>query len=147
MPETDSPSPAPTEQTCLLPRRRTSPRTARHKLRDFLTPFPVGELLLPAGELIVTELVTNSLQHARVPRDRHILARFHLSPDDTLRIEVHDADREKPTVHPGPVPAHSETGRGLFLVQELATQWGCCPREGGIGKFVWCHISAEAAAA
>ncbi|MFJ6776929.1 ATP-binding protein [Kitasatospora sp. NPDC091257] len=84
-------------------------------------------------------------QHCRAPRDRLIFVRFQLSPDDTLRIEVHDADGEKPS--PRCPSTTTETGRGLLLVRELATQWGCCPREGGIGKFVWCHISPERAVA
>ncbi|WP_316526366.1 ATP-binding protein [Kitasatospora brasiliensis] len=143
MPE--SVSPAPISQTCRLTRHRRSAGTARQKLHDFLLPHPSGELLLPTGELLVSELVTNAIQHCRAPRDRHILVRFHLAPDHTLRIEVHDADSEKPVIQP--ISNSSETGRGLFLVQELAQSWGCCPREGGIGKFVWCHISPEAAAA
>ncbi|GHF92476.1 ATPase [Kitasatospora xanthocidica] len=145
MSETDSPSPAPTESTCRLPRSRTSPSLARQRLRDFLSPFPVGELLVPTGELLVSELVTNAVQHARAPRDRLIHVRFHLAPDGTLRIEVHDADSEKPVLRDAPVCA--ETGRGLLLVHELARSWGCCPREGGIGKFVWCHVSPEESAA
>ncbi|MFJ2575676.1 ATP-binding protein [Kitasatospora aureofaciens] len=143
MPETVSPSP--TEQTCWLPRHQRSPRTARQELRDFLTPLPSGEPLLPTGELLVSELVTNAIQHARAPRDRLIFVRFQLAPDNTLRIEVHDADSEKPTLRDA--SDSDEAGRGLLLVQELATQWGCCPRKGGIGKFVWCHVSPEAAAA
>ncbi|MFH8379613.1 ATP-binding protein [Kitasatospora sp. NPDC018058] len=143
MPETVSTTPA--EQTCWLPRHRKSPRTARQELRSFLLPHPCGEPLLPTGELLVSELVTNSVQHARVPRGRLIFVRFHLSPDATLRIEVHDADSEKPM--PRPISTSAETGRGLFLVQELAQSWGCSPREGGIGKFIWCHVTPEAAAA
>ncbi|MFJ2187541.1 ATP-binding protein [Kitasatospora sp. NPDC087861] len=140
MPETVSP--IPTEQTCWLPRQSKSPRAARQELRDFLLPLPSGEVLLPIGELLVSELVTNAIQHARAPRDRLIFVRYHLAPDDTLRIEVHDANSKEPTLHPA--SASAETGRGLLLVQELATQWGCCPRKGGIGKFVWCHISSPA---
>ncbi|MFG2842256.1 ATP-binding protein [Kitasatospora sp. NPDC048296] len=133
------------EQTCWLPRHHKSPRAARHELREFLLPRPSGELLLPIGELLVSELVTNAVQHARAPRGRLIFVRFQLSPNSTLRIEVHDADSEKPTLRPA--PTSSETGRGLFLVQKLAQSWGCSPREGGIGKFIWCHVTPEAAAA
>ncbi|WP_037901190.1 ATP-binding protein [Streptomyces sp. NRRL S-350] len=143
MPETDSPSPA--EHACRLPRHRKSPGAARRELRDFLAPFPVGELLLPTGELLVSELVTNAVQHARVPRDRLIHVHFHLAPDGALRIEVHDADSEKPTLRD--VPVSAETGRGLLLVRELARSWGCSPREGGVGKSVWCRITPEGAAA
>ncbi|SDT62574.1 Histidine kinase-like ATPase domain-containing protein [Streptomyces sp. TLI_053] len=145
MPETHSPSPTPSEQTCWLPRHHKSPRAARRELREFLLPHPAGEPLLPVGELLVSELVTNAVQHARAPRGRLIFVRFLLSLDDTLRIEVHDADSEKPSLRPA--TSADESGRGLLLIQELATQWGCCPRVGGIGKFVWCHLSPDAAAA
>ncbi|MER7769417.1 ATP-binding protein [Kitasatospora sp. NPDC096140] len=144
MPETVSPAPA--EQTCWLPRHHKSPRAARQELRDFLLPHPSGKPLLPTGELLVSELVTNAVQHARTPRGRLIFIRFHLSSDDdTLRIEVHDADSEKPSLRD--TTTADESGRGLLLVHELATQWGCSPRAGGIGKFVWCHVSAPAEAA
>lgn len=95
--------------------------------------------------MLLSELVTNAVQHCHAPRDRLIFVRFQLSPDAALRIEVHDADSEKP--NPRPSPTCAESGRGLLLVQELAQSWGCCPRQGGIGKFVWCHISPEPAAA
>ncbi|TYC73288.1 ATP-binding protein [Streptomyces sp. CB01881] len=145
MPETVSPSPISTEQTCWLPRHRKSPRAARQELRSFLLPHPSGERLLPTGELLVSELVTNAVQHSRAPRGRLIFVRFHLAPDITLRIEVHDADSGRPTLRDA--ADSDEAGRGLLLVHELATRWGCCPRRGGIGKFVWCHISPEGAAA
>ncbi|MFE2106336.1 ATP-binding protein [Kitasatospora sp. NPDC059463] len=143
MPETVSPTPI--ERTCWLPRHRKSPRLARQELRSFLLPFPSGELLLPSGELLVSELVTNAVQHAHAPRDRLIFILFRLAPDLTLRIEVHDADSEKPALRAA--SDSDEAGRGLLLVHELATQWGCCPRIGGVGKFVWCHISPDTTAA
>ncbi len=143
MPMTLNPSPA--NRSCWLPRHHKSPRAARQELREFLLPHPYTEPLLPTGELLVSELVTNAIQHARTPRDRLIFVRFQLSPDATLRIEVHDADSEKPTLRDAPTSA--ETGRGLLLVHELAHSWGCDPRAGGIGKLVWCHVSPEAAAA
>ncbi|MFE6050511.1 ATP-binding protein [Kitasatospora sp. NPDC056446] len=151
MPETDSPSPspspAPSAKAWQLPRRRTSPGVARRRLRDFLAPFPVGELLLPTGQLLVSELVTNAVRHTRVPRDRLIGVHFRLTPDGTLRIEVHDADSEKPVLRDTPAPVSADSGRGLLLVDALARSWGCSPRAGGIGKFVWCHITPEEDAA
>ncbi|MFF7455972.1 ATP-binding protein [Kitasatospora sp. NPDC008115] len=128
-----------------MPRHRKSPRIARQELRSFLHPHPSGELLLPSGELLVSELVTNAVQHAHAPRDRLILIRFHLAPNRILRIEVHDADSEKPALRAA--SDSDEAGRGLLLVHELATEWGCCPRINGIGKFVWCHVSPDRSAA
>ncbi|MFD7452323.1 ATP-binding protein [Kitasatospora sp. NPDC059827] len=144
MPET--PCPAPDEQTCWLPRHPKSARAARQELHAFLHSHPSREHLLPTGELLLSELVTNAVTHTRTPRDRLIFVRLQLSSPTTLRIEVHDADSEKPSLR-HPASPTSETGRGLFLVQELAQSWGCCPRRGGIGKFIWCHITAPAAEA
>ncbi|MFF4813422.1 ATP-binding protein [Kitasatospora sp. NPDC001309] len=133
------------EQTCWLPRHPKSPRNARQELRSFLLPHPSAEPLLPTGELLLSELVTNAVTHTRTPRDRLIFVRLQLPSPTTLRIEVHDADSEKPSLRPASLT--SDCGRGLLLVQELASQWGCCPRRGGIGKFIWCHITAPAAEA
>ncbi|MFI9332075.1 ATP-binding protein [Kitasatospora sp. NPDC052868] len=142
MPETVSTTP--TEHACWLPRHRKSPNAARRELRRFLAGHPDGENLLPTGELLLSELVTNAVQHARTARGRLIQIRFGLARDH-LRIEVHDADSERPALRDA--LECDEAGRGLLLVHELAQSWGCCPRRGGIGKFVWCHIAPEAAAA
>ncbi|WP_063794982.1 ATP-binding protein [Kitasatospora sp. MBT66] len=147
MPETVSATPpSPAEHACWLPRHRKSPGAARRELRSFLADHPDSENLLPTDELLLSELVTNSVQHARTARGRLIQIRFGLA-DSLLRIEVHDADSEKPALRSSSDPDSDEDGRGLLLVHELATQWGCSPRAGGIGKFVWCHISADPAAA
>ncbi|MCC9310912.1 ATP-binding protein, partial [Kitasatospora sp. RB6PN24] len=55
-----------------------------------------------------------------------------------LRVEVHDAASDK---LPAPVSAgvEDECGRGLLLVERLAREWGCGPRQ-GIGKMVWATI-------
>ncbi|MFG3223425.1 ATP-binding protein [Kitasatospora sp. NPDC048194] len=143
MPETVSTTPA--EQTCWLPRHPRSPRAARQELRSFLLPLLAGESLLHVGELLVSELVTNAVRHARTPRGRLIFVRFQLLPDHILRIEVHDAGNGKPTLRDA--TTCSETGRGLLLLHQLAQSWGCSPRAGGVGKFVWCHVSPEAGAA
>ncbi|WP_459649398.1 ATP-binding protein [Kitasatospora sp. Ki12] len=94
------------------------------------------------GELVLGELVTNAVLHAKTPPGRLIFIRFELSPD-ALRIEVHDADGNRPSVPP-PAAEHDETGRGLRLVSQLAAGWGCCPREGGIGKVMWALIDGGA---
>ncbi|MEV7777256.1 ATP-binding protein [Kitasatospora sp. NPDC088351] len=142
MPETVSP--APTEHACWLPRHRKSAGAARQELHHFLARHQGVEYLLYTGELLLSELVANAVQHARTPQGRLIQIRFGLS-ENLLRIEVHDADSEKPALRT--TSTSDESGRGLFLVKELAAQWGCCPRAGGIGKFIWCHISAPAEAA
>ncbi|MFI6445134.1 ATP-binding protein [Kitasatospora sp. NPDC050543] len=141
MPETlDRPPAVASEEACWLPRHRRSASSARHLLRAFLAGRRGGQRFSEIGELLLSELVTNAIEHARVPAGRLIEVRFELR-EDHLRIEVHDASGEQPTVRPG-AAGDDESGRGLLLVRELSTAWGCCPRPGGIGKYVWALLAA-----
>jgi sigma-B regulation protein RsbU (phosphoserine phosphatase) len=80
--------------------------------------------------LLVTELVTNAVVHAGTIVELDVE-----TGDDHLRVEVTDQS-------PGSLPAISlapietrEGGRGLFLIEALATEWGT--RHFGHGKSVW----------
>ncbi|WP_371502096.1 ATP-binding protein [Kitasatospora sp. NBC_00374] len=131
------------EQASWLPRRRRSAGAARRLLRDFLAAqAEAAERFLEVGELLVSELVANAVEHARTPPRRLILVRFALG-DDELRIEVHDAGDRLPSARAATeLPdLGSETGRGLFLVRRLSSRWGCQPRPGGVGKTVWCTVT------
>ncbi|MGW3823121.1 ATP-binding protein [Streptomyces sp. NPDC005071] len=91
--------------------------------------------------LITGELCANAVQHGHVPgRDFHV----HLTETArVLRIEVTDTRTERRPDHAGrPIapPADSETGRGLLLVEYLATRWGVTPRVGAPGKTVWAEL-------
>lgn len=124
-----------------LPRHHKSAGFARRLLRTFLANQTEGEQFTYTGELVLGELVANAVLHAKTPPGRLIFIRFDLRPD-ALRIEVHDADLGQPVLRP---PADdSESGRGLWLVSQLAAEWGCCPRPGGIGKMVWALIDGGA---
>ncbi len=102
----------------------------------------VRALLLPAGldpesaVLLVSELVTNAVRCAPGP---HLLLRAVLT-DRLLRVEVQDGNPLLP-VAPGPVSWEQESGRGLLLVEALATRWGTEPVPGG--KYLWFEISPE----
>jgi anti-sigma regulatory factor (Ser/Thr protein kinase) len=103
----------------------------------------VGQLAFPASvvenaQLLVTELVANSIRHAGIrPQDRIcIKARFQRG---SLRVDVLDGGRGGPTPHAGgirPAPGAS-SGWGLFLVEALATRWGF-----GTGRF-WFELDLE----
>ncbi|GAA2130833.1 ATP-binding protein [Kitasatospora kazusensis] len=141
MPETpDRPLARGDERACWLPRHRKSAGAARRLLRSFLGELEGGERVLDTGELLVSELVANSVLHAHGTRGRLIQVRFELHLG-RLRIEVHDADSVRPALRPDTC-AEDESGRGLLLVRELAERWGCCPRAGGVGKCTWALIGA-----
>lgn len=78
--------------------------------------------LVPPGEradvaaLLVSELVTNAVLHARTP------LRLRIRPGEPLRVEVRDSLAVPPIrAVPG---TEAGTGRGLQILEALATRWG-----------------------
>ncbi|TKA00390.1 ATP-binding protein [Actinacidiphila oryziradicis] len=92
--------------------------------------------------LLVAELTANTVRHGHVPgRDFHLRLAFE-ARRRTIRIEVSDACPDQPPTA-SPVPSlDDESGRGLLLVDMLATRWGATPRV-PIGKTVWAEVAAE----
>ena len=80
--------------------------------------------------LIVSELVTNAIVHARsAVRVNVTLVR------KGLRIEVHDDDSRPPHVRS---PAGPDGGFGLRIIANAAQSWGWRPTE--TGKVVWAEL-------
>lgn len=90
-------------------------------------------------ELVVSELVTNAIRHARGP------VQLRLIRDHTLICEVSDASNTAP--HMRRARLSDEGGRGLLLVAQLTQRWGT--RHAREGKTIWCEqlIPGEAVAA
>ncbi|WP_443048125.1 SpoIIE family protein phosphatase [Streptomyces sp. H39-S7] len=78
-------------------------------------------------ELILSELITNSIRHAAGPITVRLLL------DRTLICEVADASSTAP--HLRYAATTDEGGRGLFLVAQLAEHWGT--RYTSDGKIIW----------
>ncbi|GAA2147310.1 hypothetical protein GCM10009760_38060 [Kitasatospora kazusensis] len=131
------------EDSRWLPYTPSAPRAARQLLRDLLADLDGGERYAETGELLLSELVTNAVTHAK-SRGHLLWVRLELYAG-SLRIEVHDAGEGRPVVRS--VGGDDERGRGLLLVRELAESWGCCPRAGGVGKFTWCTVAPVAGGA
>jgi anti-sigma regulatory factor (Ser/Thr protein kinase) len=111
--------------------------TARRDLRRVLAAWDLDDLI-DRSELVLSELLSNALQHADVPPDSEVETRYERMPKG-VRIEVHDADDTKPCVQP--LSSEAESGRGLALVHALTRgEWGVGPRE-GVGKRVWAVVT------
>jgi anti-sigma regulatory factor (Ser/Thr protein kinase) len=82
--------------------------------------------------LCVSELVTNAIDHAQPP----IELRVHRKRG-RLRIEVEDAGVGRPELRP--MSTTARRGRGIFIVERIATRWGVEPRNGG--KTVWAEFA------
>ncbi|MFC7306411.1 ATP-binding protein [Streptomyces monticola] len=120
-----------------LPRTPRSASRARALLREQLTEWKVDGEVADTAQLLLSELVTNSIRHGRVPPGREIgvrLARY----EGRVRVEVADASNALP--EPRQAGLDEEDGRGLALVIALADRWGCCPRRHGIGKATWAEL-------
>ncbi|MBD0738167.1 ATP-binding protein [Streptomyces sp. CBMA29] len=90
--------------------------------------------LTDTAEVVVSELFTNSVRHARVPDGRRIATHFERL-ENGVRIEVHDANDVRPVLQNA--SADAESGRGLALVDAFTGgRWGVSDRE-GVGKMVW----------
>ncbi|MEV6422353.1 ATP-binding protein [Streptomyces sp. NPDC051662] len=114
---------------------------ARMELRKALTTWGLSALE-DAALLVLSELLTNAVRHARVSPGREIETRYlpvHLPAPHGLRIEVHDACPVHPARRTGNVDACD--GRGLVIVDALADEWGVADRV-GVGKMVWARISS-----
>jgi anti-sigma regulatory factor (Ser/Thr protein kinase) len=85
------------------------------------------------AELLVSELVTNAILHARSPATVRI---DHTPP--RLRVAVCDSSPSPPRVRDyGP---DAVTGRGMLLVDRIARRWGV--EMNGNGKCVWFEVDA-----
>jgi PAS domain S-box-containing protein len=78
-------------------------------------------------ELVVSELVTNAIRHARPPIELRLIH------DRTLICEVSDGSSTAP--HLRRARTFDEGGRGLLLVAQLTQAWGT--RQTVDGKIIW----------
>jgi len=68
--------------------------------------------------LLTSELVTNAIRH----EDGHEVTLVITLADDYFGVDVHDTSPGVPVQ--ADLPADAETGRGLMLVDTLASDWG-----------------------
>lgn len=127
--------PAPGVWWMVLPPESSSAPAARRWLRSRLAGMasdpPVDDEVADRAELLAAELLTNAVLHART--DVGIGLRV---DGGTVRIEVSDQSVAAPVLKQfGPDAA---TGRGLLLVDELATRWGV--ESYAAGKVVWFEV-------
>jgi anti-sigma regulatory factor (Ser/Thr protein kinase) len=109
-------------------------RLARQATRDTLAAWQLSHLE-EAAVLLVSELVTNAVRHAR---DTGAIGLELASVGTGLRVEVQDGDphwRLKPSS-----ADDDESGFGFVLVDSLAGRWGI--RRVSAGKAVWVELDA-----
>ena len=122
----------------LLTRHPRRVAEARRLARTALEAWEVAREDAETVVLVVSELVTNAVRHARTPADRRIGLRVTRPGTDRVRVEVDDADSTVPQQRTP--TTDDESSRGLPLVAAVSSRHGVCPRHHGIGKTVWAEI-------
>ncbi|WP_407555421.1 SpoIIE family protein phosphatase [Streptomyces sp. Pv4-95] len=112
--------------TLPLPSDPAAVAGARSFTSDTLTTWGLEELAF-ATELMVSELVTNSIRYGKSPIHLRLILQ------DTLTCEVFDSSSTAP--HLRRARTFDEGGRGLLLVAQLAERWGT--RHSREGKVIW----------
>jgi anti-sigma regulatory factor (Ser/Thr protein kinase) len=107
--------------------------SARRFCAQYLVAWGASRALVDTATLLVSELVTNAILHARTP------VVVSMRREARLRVEVHDGDCRAP-VRKGH-DHRAASGRGLLLVDALSAAHGtdlCAD-----GKRVWFELGWE----
>jgi anti-sigma regulatory factor (Ser/Thr protein kinase) len=113
-----------------LPPDHAAAARARRFVADTMRAWGCEDAIADA-ELLVSELVTNAVLHARSE------TRVSIERDGTtVRVSVCDDSPARPRLRDyGP---EAVTGRGLVIVDRIAQRWGVDPSD--VGKCVWFEI-------
>ncbi|MFD7666266.1 ATP-binding protein [Streptomyces sp. NPDC059788] len=115
-----------------LPRTPESAATARRLVHNALSAWGLEELA-GDGALIVSELVSNAVQHARSRSIRVTITR-----PEAARVRIGVVDKSKRLPMSRQPDGEDEHGRGLTLVEALSRYWGTDPLPWG--KRVWAEL-------
>jgi anti-sigma regulatory factor (Ser/Thr protein kinase) len=110
----------------------SSPAAARRFVRELLASWGLSDLT-ETVELLVSEVVTNVVRHAQTDGSI-VVTRSAFG----VRVEVSDSAGGEPTpLSPEP---RQPSGRGLSIVNAMATRWGVASSPDGSGKSVWFEV-------
>jgi anti-sigma regulatory factor (Ser/Thr protein kinase) len=126
----DMPQLVDAERSCAFARGPRAPGEARRFVTEVLHQWGLAELVDKAS-LVVTELATNAVVHAR--------SGFSVSlarSGTVVRIAIGDTDAGAP--RSGPDDITSEQGRGLPLIDAMTSDWGHTAVPDG--KLVWAEL-------
>jgi serine/threonine-protein kinase RsbW len=104
--------------------------------RDFVSRMLIACPAAQDAILLVSELATNAVMHTNSGKDGAFAVTVRRT-DTMVRVEVSDAgSAHAPAIHPDGMD--HEAGRGLAIVEMIATRWG---HHGSIrGRVVWFEL-------
>ena len=123
-------------RTVRVPWRATSVAQVRKALVDDLEARDVSAAVIDEAEIVVSELVSNSIRHARPLADGNLRVHWKVK-SGVVEVEVTDGGSES-TPRPAPRTIWAPSGRGLRIVRSLAHEWGVT--EDRTGSTVWASL-------
>lgn len=112
-----------------------APRAARRAVAECCATAGAGPVCTDNSALMTSEVVTNAIRHGSGPITFAVDC-----GGPVVRVEVGDDDEGRPTA--GDADADSEGGRGMLIVDALASSWGVIETASG-GKTVWFELSVR----
>ena len=117
-----------------------APGEARNRVADGLDGV-LDDAVLDTRRLLVSEVATNCVQHAQADTRTQIDVAVLLRAG-AVRVELSapGSPFERPSIKPARPEPGDGRGRGLFIVDTLAQDWGVGPRA---GNRVWFELATR----
>jgi anti-sigma regulatory factor (Ser/Thr protein kinase) len=116
--------------------------SARRQVRNDLAALGIPDAARDDIEVVVSELLGNSVRHARPIAGGVVLLFWQVSEDEVL-IRVTDGGGGR-GVEPRRLGPLAVSGRGLQIVERLARVWGVSEHAGGL-RSVWASVALTGA--
>ena len=123
-------------RTVRVPWRATSVSQVRRILVDDLVSRHVEPDVVDEAEIVISELVSNAVRHARPLSDGNLRVHWKVKTG-VVEVEVTDGGGDS-TPRPAPRTIWAPSGRGLRIVRSLAHEWGVT--EDRTGCTVWASV-------
>lgn len=108
----------------------------RHAIVDDLSDGTIEDDIISECEMVVSELVTNAIRHAKPLADGSIRVHWKVRAP-RVEVEVTDGGSDDVPV-PKPKAEWVNAGRGLRIVRSLAHEWGVTDERNG--RTVWASL-------
>lgn len=112
---------------------------ARHAVRTVLDGAGLDEMATAEIEIVVSEIVGNAVRHARPLVDGAIHVQCEVTVEVLPHVEIAVTDGGSPghQVVPRTASDSETSGRGLFIVDGLADEWGVVENLQDLSRTVW----------